>query len=777
MRKYHLNKKSIYPYDEWRIIEEEFSPEYNHRNETIFALGNGYLGLRGTFEEGYSGDPKTTTSGTYVNGVYESEPIIYGEWVFGMPEVGQTLLNLADWKIICFKVEDEWFDMMQGQLESYHRVLNLKEGVLTRSLKWISPKGRKVAIKVQRCISLSDQHKAVIRFSVTPLNFSGQLTFSSELNGNVENQHYLREQALEVEEVNVETDFGYLLQETKGSKISVAYAIAHEITSSDENFSCECSQEKSTNDLAYKFTWDGKEGDDYHLDKYISVYTSLECSKDQLKDIVLTEVKETKTMGFTSLIQRQSEFLAKYWDEVDVKIGGDVALQQGVRFNAFHLLQSCGRNGKTSIGAKGITGEFYEGHYFWDTEVYINPFFLYSKPKYVKNLLLYRYRILDAARKRAKLLGYNGALYAWRTINGHEASALFEGSTAQYHINAAIVYGVYKYLEATDDFDFLINHGAEIIFETSRLWADLGGFIPLKNNKFCINEVCGPDEYKAGVNNNCYTNYMAKMNLELGVNISKIMRDEYPEEYQKLTTKIQLKEEEIEYWNRCAREMYLPFNEELGVHPQDDSFLYKEDIDIDFLSEEQIPLLRNWHPLNIWRYQVCKQADVVLLMFLLGDLFDLKVKKANYDYYEPRTTHDSSLSSCIFSIVASEIGYRDDAYRYFMQTARLDLDDYNNNAHEGIHSACMAGSWLCVTHGFAGMRVYNGVLKFNPYLPQGWSDYQFKIQFRKHKLKVYVNDTGVSYTLETGENFNFYHGDEKISINKGDSIKINFNCC
>lgn len=772
MRRHHRNKKSHYPTIDWKIIEKNFSSEHNHHSETIFSLGNGYIGLRGTYEEGYQPNQLKTTPGSYINGIYESEQIIYGEPVFGMPKTGQTMINLADWKIICLKIQDEIFSMLEGKLEFYERTLDLKEGKLIRKIIWESPKGRRVAITIIRLISLSEVHKAVIRYQVEPLNFSGKLSFSSEINGKVRNYHHLCDQALMVRETDVSSDMGYLLHETKNSKIAIAIAIQHRFVSSDSEFLFQSKGLKNESSISILHEWAAKAGEKYQLDKYISFYTSNDWPKEKLKSHTLNEVRDACDKGFEYLLREQKKFLTDYWQEVDIKIVGDLALQQGVRFNAFQLLQSCGRDGKTGIGAKGLTGEFYEGHYFWDTEIYINPFFLYSKPELVKNLLLFRYNTLDCARERAKLLGYDGALYPWRTINGYEASAFFEGSTAQYHINAAIVYAIYKYVEATDDHDFLIKFAAEIIFETSRLWASLGGFIPLKNNKFCLNEVCGPDEYKSGVNNNCYTNYMARFNLEQGVKVAKMMGKDYPMEFKQLKGKIKLTQKEIENWQLCASEMFLPFNEELKVHPQDDSFLYKEDLVIDDLPEHQLPLLKHWHPLNIWRYQVCKQADVVLLQFLLGDLFDDQIKKANYDYYEPRTTHDSSLSSAIFSIIASEIGYKEAAYNYFMQTARLDLDDYNSNTYEGIHSACMGGSWLCVTHGFAGMRVYQGILHFNPYLPQGWESYQFNIRIVGQKLIISVDSVGVNYYLQEGDKISFWHNDQKINLKKGDKISL-----
>ncbi len=781
MRRYHQGKKPIYKYDAWKIIEDSFQAKLNHRGETIFALGNGYIGIRGTFEEGLADNIQTTTPGTYINGVYDSEKIQYGEFVYGMPEYNQTLVNLADWKSIRVQLGDEWIEVSEERLMDYQRFLDLKNGILVRTMTWRSQQGREVKIKVQRCISLTDIHHAVIRYEIIPVNFADTITISSEIDGNVQNYHHKLKQKIKVVQTEVEGNQGQLLQRTNLSDITIAFAMQNKISSSAENFDYKTKRVKDDQNIAIKYSWDAKKGQSYTLEKYISFYTSKDLdSKDIVSDpslssedkrakeldslvrMTVAEINRAAELGFVGILKRQREFLEIYWEDVDVQIAGDPALQQGVRFNAYHLLQSTGRDGETSIGAKGVTGEYYEGHYFWDTEVYIVPFFLYSRPEIVRNLLLYRYNKLDQARMRARVLRNKGALYPWRTINGHEASVFFEGSTAQYHINAAIVYGIYKYVEATDDYQFMVNYGAEIIFETSRLWADRGGFVKLKGNKFCINEVCGPDEYKSGVNNNCYTNYMARFNLQLGVEIAKMLKERHPDEYRQLVEKISLKEEEISYWQRCADEMYLPFNEELGIHPQDDSFLYKEEIDVNALPKDQIPLVRNWHPLNIWRYQLCKQADVILLMFIQGGLFDLEIKKANYNYYEPKTTHDSSLSTSIFSIIASEIGYYTDAYNYFMQTARLDLDDYNGNAHEGIHSACMAGSWLGVTHGFAGMRVSEGILHFHPYLPDSWNKYQFNVKLHGRSLQIKVDNSNVCYRLRHGKDLKFYHGNEEI---------------
>ncbi len=763
MRKFHQNRPSIYAFDPWQVVETEWKPEYNHRSESIFSLGNGYMGLRGSFEEGLPGQIPSTP-GTYINGIYETEPIVYGEYMANQPTEYQSMINVTDWKGLKILLDSEEFSMFNGTIENYSRTLDLREGVLRRELIWTSPKGRRLQIAFERFISHANQHLAFLRCSVTPLNFSGSITLRSHVNGAVTNYHHLKEPALNVVSTTLTNESGVLVSRTKNSGLSVACAVSHTTTPATSIMGS-----ASTTLLDFLARFQAEAGQTITLDKFIALGSSREMGEGQLSDYLERIVLKSAEHGYARGRQKHVDFLQKYWDDTDVEIEGDLAVQQGMRFNALQLLQSTGRDGKTNVAAKGLSGEYYEGHYFWDTETYIVPFFLYSQPDLVRKLLEYRYSILDAARLNARRMRDQGALYAWRTINGHEASGNFLGSTVQYHINAAVAYSIHRYLEATDDLDFLLEMGAEILFETARCWAHRGVFLESRNGQYCLNEVCGPDEYKPGVNNNCYTNYMAQFNLKTALRARDTLSTKYPQEFDRLTRKLNLQEAEFDLWQRCADHMYLPFNDQLGIHPQDDSFVDKDPIDIDSIPQEEIPLVGNWHPLVIWRYQVIKQADVILLLFLLGDQFTLAEKKADFDYYEPKTTHDSSLSPAIYSIIAAELGYEEFAYNYFLQTVRLDLDDYNRNAWQGLHTACMASSWMGVVNGFAGMRTFDGNLSFQPFLPEKWQSYSFKVKFRGAQLHVRVRSDHTSYTLLKGEACSFFHWSQPVTLSLGET--------
>ena len=766
MRKFHQNRQAIYPTDPWQVVEASFDPQFNHRNETIFSLGNGYMGLRGTLEEGVPVHIPSTP-GIYLNGIYETEPIIYGEFMAAQPREYQSMINVTDWQGMQITIEGEQFSLFTGEVEAYKRTLDLKEGVLRRELIWISPKGKRAQINFERFVSQTNRHLALQRCKVTPLNFQGEVTISSQINGDVYNYHHLREQALEVLSVDLKNESGYIISRTKNSKITIACGVTHKTNPKTAMTSL-----ATDTSLEFSVKFSVVMNQSYSMEKYVAMTSSRDTSPDHLDAFVYNLSKESAQRGYEREKADHVTFLDQYWEHTDVEIKGDPTLQQGLRFNALQLLQSTGRDGKTNIAAKGLSGEYYEGHYFWDTETYIIPFFLYSQPKLVRKLLEYRYSILDAARQNAQRMGDQGALYAWRTINGHEGSGNFLGSTVQYHINAAVAYAIHKYYEATEDGEFLAEMGAEMLFETARCWAHRGAFLDSRGGKYCINEVCGPDEYKPGVNNNCYTNYMAKFNLELALQARELLARDYPKRYSQLVKELKLSEEEFALWQKCADLMYLPFNKELGIHPQDDSFLDKDPIDIDSIPEDQIPLVGNWHPLRIWRYQLIKQADVILLMFLLGDQFTLEEKRANFDYYEPKTTHDSSLSPAIYSIIAAELGYEEFAYNYFLQTVRLDLDDYNRNVWQGLHTACMASSWMGVVNGFAGMRTYGGQLQFSPYVPDHWESYSFKVKFKGAQLEVVVEAENTSYTLLQGEGLTFLHFGQPVTLSATETKQL-----
>lgn len=765
-----------YPLEAWRITENSFDNSRNFLSETLFALGNGYIGVRGTAEEGYSGPAGTSLDGSYLNGFYESEAITYPENAYGLARTNQFMLNVPNAKGIHLWLEDEVFDLQQGQLENYQRHLDFRTGLLTRTLEWQSPQGRKIRLHSQRLVCFENKHVLAIQYQLTPLNFDGQIRLVSALDGAVKNiaagddprvGSAVSGPVLTQIEVQQAGDFSAVLHRTHNSGFMLATAMQNQLqyegaVSSDLSHQGERVEQH--------FTLTAVRGQCIQLNKFCSYYSSRDYPESALLTLSRQTLAQAQASGFAALAQAQAAYLADFWAQADVQICGDDALQQGMHFNQFHLLQSVGRDGNTNIAAKGLTGEGYEGHYFWDTEIYIFPFFLYNKPEIAKKLLEYRYQYLPQARARARQMAHaSGALYPWRTIAGEECSSYFPAGTAQYHINADIAYSIKLYMQATGDTDFLLKQGAEIVLETARLWLGLGNYAPVGTPpalSFCINEVTGPDEYTAQVNNNYYTNAMAQMHLRFAAAIVQQLQQSHPQELARIAHTIGLASEEAATWQQAADSMYLPYDATRQIHAQDDSFLAKKPWDFAATPKENYPLLLHYHPLVIYRHQVCKQADVVLALLLLSEQFSLADKRRDFDFYEAVTTHDSSLSTCIFSIIAAEVGYHDKAYDYFMQTARLDLDNTHGNTHYGVHTAAMAGTWLGVAYGFAGMRVNDGVPCFAPVLPAQWQQYQFRVHFQGQLLQVLVSQDTVEYRLLRGTALRLQHRGAALELSQ-----------
>ncbi len=773
-------REPIYKIEPWNITEEEFLLKNNYRNETTFSLANGYIGTRGTFEEAYDFDVETGLEGNFVNGFYESEHIRYGEWNFGFPTESQSLLNLPNAKIIKLFIEDEEFSMLTGEIEDYKRVLHMKEGRITRDLIWVSPKGKKVKISISRFVSFNNKNLMEIRYKVTPLNFSGNLKFISAIDANVENH---------TRKTNPLVDYGpfgkrlandyidsikdelYYEGITLNSELSIACGAVNRISS--ENFIRKNFKNYELCGVFYEFY--AKENEEIILDKFIAYSTSLDMNCEKLHGFIKAILSDAEEQGYIEAESEQKEYVEEFWRTADVIIEGDDALQQGIRFNLFHLMQSAGRDGKTGMGAKGLSGEGYEGHYFWDTEMYVLPVFVYTKPDLAKKLLDYRYFTLDKARERARVLGHDkGALYPWRTINGEEASTYFPLGTAQYHINADIAYAFKLYVDVNDDFNYLKDKAAEVLCETSRVWANVGSFSEYVGNKYCICAVTGPDEYNAIVDNNFYTNLMARENLRDAIWALNKIKEKDQLAYDNLVKKIDLKDEEIEYWKKIIENMYFPYDEKRGVYPLDDGFMKRKPWDDSKIPKEKRHLLyENYHPLFIFRQRMSKQADVILAMYLHSNLFSIEELRKNYDFYQEVTLHHSSLSTCIFGILASQIGYDEEAYKYFSQSARMDLDDYHNNFYAGIHAANMAGTWQGIVNGFAGLRTNKGVLELNPTIPKEWNAYSFKIFYKKNLLEIKISKDEIEIRLLEGENLELYVYGEKVYLkNLSKIIKI-----
>ncbi|KIL35068.1 hypothetical protein SD71_15545 [Cohnella kolymensis] len=769
---------SIYPLDEWQVVEESFEEQHRQRNETIFTVGNGYIGMRGGFEENDEQQVLNGVNGTYLNGFYDSEPIVYPEGAYGYAKQSQTMLNVANTRIIRIEVDGELFSLHTGKVLAYNRELDMRTGVLTRTVDWESKTGKQVRIVFRRFVCLAHKHLAAIQCEITALNFQGSVSITSSINGEVKNQAAADDprvgagfsgQVLRTEEVHTQGERTWIRQRTKNTGFALVAATAQSVLS-DRKFMPIGSTEGQSASVGYQVPVTA--GQPIYFTKYMVYFSSKDCPEPELADRAMQLLDEALEQGYDALLAEQKNFLDDFWSRTDVKIEGDKALQQGIRYNMYQLLQSTGRDGKTNIGAKGLTGEGYEGHYFWDTETFVLPFFIYTTPTIAKDLLAYRYNTLDKARERAEVMSQKGALYPWRTINGEETSAFFPAGTAQVHINADIINGLKRYYEATGDHSFMAKHGAEMLFETARFWADLGYHNPARDGKFCITAVTGPDEYTAIVDNNAYTNVMAKDHMEFAYRTSEWMKQHHPKEFAALAAAIVLSEEEPEAWRRAAGEMFIPRNEELGIIEQDDGFLMKEKWDFENTPDDKYPLLLHYHPLVIYRHQVLKQADVVLALFLQGHRFSLADKIRNYNYYEAITTHDSSLSPCIHSIVAAEIGFADKAYDYFIRTVRMDLDDINGNVEDGLHTASMAGSWLSIVNGFGGMRDYEGKLHFKPLLPKHWDSYQFKISYRERLIDIHVSPDNVTYRLLRGAPLEILHGRTTVHLIPGESSEI-----
>lgn len=768
--------EALYPCDDWAIRETQFRPEWNLHNESIFAVGNGYIGMRGNFEEGLPGLADMTRTGTYLNGFYETAPIVYPEVAYGYARNSQTMLNVTDAKGILLDVDGERFSLTSGRVLHYERRLDMKEGALVREVTWESAAGKQVQVKSVRLASLDRTHLAAIRYEVTPLNFSGRIALTSVLDGDVSNLAAKNDprvgshgagQALVTEQLAHEGDVGWIRQRVKNAGFQLFSAMSHELAGCGAQQALKsCSSGEKSLSVRWELT--AVVGETAVLTKYAAYYTSKGHPAEKLAELAREELAAAGKASFAALLAKQRHYLERFWRRADVEIDGDPGLQQGIRFNIFQLLQSAGRDGRTNIGAKGLTGEGYEGHYFWDTEMYILPMFTFTNPEISRSLLEYRYLTLEQARQRAREMSQKGALYPWRTINGEETSAYHPAGTAQAHINADIAYGLKQYVLATGDEEFLLSKGAEIAFETARFWADLGYYNPARDGLFCIDMVTGPDEYTALVNNNAYTNLMARHNLYFAWETAEWMLKNHPKRYGELAHAIGLEEGELAEWHRAAERMFVPFSQELGIVAQDDTFLMKKKWDFEGTPKEKHPLLLHYHPLVIYRHQVLKQPDVVLALFLLGDQFSLADKVRNYRYYEPLTTHDSSLSPCIHSIVTAEIGNTGEAYGYFRRTARMDLDDINGNVKDGLHTAAMAGSWMSIVNGFAGMRMDGGALRFQPVLPGHWKGYRFCIAFRGRLIEVRVNSDEAVYTLSEGEPLELAHRNIRFTLASGE---------
>ena len=659
--------------------------------------------------------------------------------------------------------------------------------MLERTVEWASPSGVPVSARSRRLASFPRPAVAVLRYEVEARR-ACKAHLESFLDGSVRNRaseagdprvgSHLDADPIAWSRIEA-SDGGLLLAgTTKRSRLGLAVRVLHDCRSgaalleSDASVQGECIVARFDARLCASLCSSLEALSLFRLDKFIAVASGKAAELESLVEEVMKAAAEARDAGFDTLAAEQRDYLSRFWAGSDVRIEGDPSMEEGLRFNIFHLLQSAGRDGKTNIAAKGLSGEGYEGHYFWDTEIYALPFFTYEEPEIARALVGYRIGILDKARERAAELGLPGALFPWRTIDGEETSAYFPAGTAQFHIDADVAYALCRYARSSGDEQVMLDGGSELLFETARTWMALGFFNPRKAGRFCIPCVTGPDEYTALVDNNAYTNLMAESNLRRAAEAAESFAASRPEEYRALAARLCLDEAEIALWRRAADLMYVPYDKETGIVPQDDEFMDRPAWDIGATPKEEFPLLLHHHPLMIYRRRVLKQPDTVLAMFLRHERFSLAEKMRNFRFYETLTTGDSSLSHCIQGIAAAECGLVGSAYAYFAKTARMDLDDIHGNSRDGVHIAAMAGSWLSVVYGFAGMREEADCLSFRPSLPPAWSRLSFSIAYRGSRLSCSYSTESSAYRLTIGPALSIEHEGKRYRLEPGRTLEI-----
>ena len=781
-RKIELPPVHLYPADEWRIVEAQYSDEHVGLTETVFSLGNGFVGVRGSFEEGRP----ALIPGTFVNGFHETWPIVHAEGAPALARTGQTIVNVPDTTILKLYVDDEPFFLPTARIHDYGRVLDMRAGTLTREVVWVTGAGKHVRIRSRRIVSLEHRHLIAMTYEVTLLDHSAPVVISS-LVLNRQDAHLtddlpeyrpgdprlatvLPHRVLNVRATEVADCRILLGYRTTNSGMTLGVGVDHVIDAA-----CSYHATGSVTDETGEvlLTADALPGVPIRVTKYATYQASRSIPVPELVDRCRRTLDRAVRDGFDILLTSQRANLARFWDSADVQVQArlnPVRQQQAVRWNLYQVAQATWRAEGAGVPAKGLTGQAYEGHYFWDTEIYVLPFLTYTQPRIAHNLLAFRHSMLGRARERAAQMSQRGALFPWRTVNGEEASSNFQQGTAQYHLNADIAYAVMRYAQVEGSGRVLGKIGAEILVETARLWADLGFYGADK--KFHIHGVTGPDEYTTVVNDNAYTNLMARLNLNFAAATVRRLREERPEDYTALVHAVRLQFKEVESWERAAAAMHIPFDEKRGIHPQDETFLDRERWDLDATPREKFPLLLHYHPLVIYRHQVLKQADIVLAMFLLGNEFSEEQKRRNFDYYDPLTTGDSSLSACVQSIIAAEIGKEHQALEYFQYALLMDLGNVAGNASDGVHIASAASVWSSLVFGFGGVRDFDGQLSFSPRLPRAWNELAFSLRFGGRQIRVKLTHDEERYLVDNGPPLNVLVRGEPHLLSPGTPLAI-----
>lgn len=755
----------MYKVDKWKIIEEGFDPLVQRGSESIFSIGNGRMGQRANFEENYSGD---SLQGSYIGGIYYPDKTKVGWWKIGYPEYYAKVINSVNWIGIDVQVNGETLDLSKCDVLSFRRTLDMRKGLLQRSFKARLSNGNEVKVQACRFISMKRSEVGAVEFTIEPLNFSGSVTLTPYLNGNVRNEDSNYEEIF-WEEINqaAEEKSGYVVTKTKKLDFHVCAAMQSLVKKNGREIQAPAEPSVSSlySENCYKV--DVNSGDQISLYKYVVIASSLNHERKRLHDHAVQSVQKVAATGFKTLRNEQESSWTEIWKTCDIKIWGDEAAQQGIRFNIFQLYQTyTGEDPRLNIGPKGFTGEKYGGVTYWDTEGYCLPFYLCTAGQQVaKNLLLYRYRHLQKAIENAEKLGFTGgaALYPMVTANGEECHNEWEITFEEIHRNGAIAYAIFNYIRHTGDTRYLIEGGLEVLVAISRFWSQRFHFSEHRK-KYVMLGVTGPNEYENNVDNNWYTSYIACWTLRYTFECLEITRAENPDHFDKVMQKVDFSSSEKERWRDLIDRVYLPEDEERGIVLQQDGYLDKKQRMASELNASERPINQHWSWDRILRSCFIKQGDVIQGLYFFEHEFSEDMIRRNFDYYEPRTVHESSLSPCIHSILASSLGYAEIAYKLYLRTARLDLDDYNKEVYQGLHITSMAGTWMTIVEGFAEKRVKNGALHLSPNLPPAWKGYSFNIWFRERLLHIHINEEQIRVECGEGEPLQIFIFNESFEV-------------
>jgi len=727
-------------HNEWLIIEDGFDPENNLASESIFSLGNGQMGQRANFEEKYSGE---TFQGSYIAGVYYPDKTRVGWWKNGYPEYFNKVLNSTNWIGINVRIDDEELDLSKCSVLDFKRVLNMREGYLERTFRAKLNSGKIVRVKAKRFLSIVNTEIGAICYSVIPENFNGNINFEPYLDGDVMNQdsNYNEKFWDEVCRYSGKGE-GYVMVKTKKLDFHVCTGMQYLVEKNEKIQEPKPIVNDREKYVANSIDVQVKKGEKIVIYKYVSSLSTQNYTMESIMEKATDIVNKAISKGFDNLFKEHAKAWIEKWEESDIVIGGDIAAQQGIRFDIFQLNQTyTGTDVRLNIGPKGFTGEKYGGSTYWDTEAFALPFYLNTAGAEVaRNLLLYRYKYLEEAIENAGKLGFSGgaALYPMVTMNGEECHNEWEITFEEIHRNGAMAYAIFNYINHTGDKSYMTDWGLEVLIGISRFWSQRVNFSTDKN-KYVILGVTGPNEYENNINNNWYTNTIAVWTLEYTIEALNWVKNKAPEKYRKLLDKLNFdSEKETKHWKEIVQNMYLPYDSKLEIFLQQDGYMDKEQCVADDLDPNIRPLNQHWSWDRILRSCFIKQADVLQGIYFFEERYDMETIKRNFKYYESRTVHESSLSACIHSVLAAKTGDIDKAYELYLRTARLDLDDYNNEVDEGLHITSMAGAWMAIVEGFGGMRVKNGKLHFNPLIPEQWKNYSFIIKFRGRLLMINV---------------------------------------